>query len=728
MSEPRGAVAGTPAHPPPAAVGLVREWAEEISGAASTPMSVPDVCQYLQCLTERWLAALVAPRVNTVAASDIGAQLVADGFTGPHSLSRTVQVLAGMRPGTRCIPPGTDVLAHRVAELLGALVAGYVEALRYRLFDQLAVGQRGRSDALPAEMCETHESVQLFDVLFDSAAFGIAISGPDGRIVRTNPALSEIFGHAPGDMVGRELTGLFTPDIAATLQRSYHRLLSGAEPELRTQAELRRRDGETTWIQATVSALPGASPTGRHLSTTISDVTELQLLKQRLNHQVLHDVQTGLPNRQYFVSHLEEVLGRLDPSAVLTLLHLDLDGFSVVNDGLGHRFGDQLLNVMARRLESVVGDRRTMVARVGGDEFAVLIEPGDAPPEVGALAEAINTRLAEALELDGLRVAVTATIGVVQRQVAENDPAELLRAASATLGRLRDKGRRQWALFDPEADAVYRAELQLAAALPGALESGELQVRYRPVVALDGALDGDRLVGVEAMLVWEHPQLGELCQERCMQLAERTGVVHAIGQGLLYTAAVQARLWQQQGGDPPPIMINLSLSQAQDPDLVAKVRSILGRTGIGPAALELGVPVSAIRKVDGERSGPPGEEAEDNLRVLAELGVRTALHDFGGDIGALVCLTEPWVHAVRIAQVVSTQLSDDPAGIPARALRALLSTMRAAEVTVMACAVDDEQLATEWRAMGADCGAGALFGHACAPGEFEHRYVRRPAT
>lgn len=586
---------------------------------------------------------------------------------------------------------------------------------------QPAAWQRGRPDLQPDDRQAAPADAQQFGTGF-GAALGIAISGPDGRIVRTNPALDEILGYAAGELLGRELAGIFPPDISATLQRSHHRLLSGADSEFQAQTEVRRKDGETTWIQATVSALPGAETARRQLATMIGDVTELRLLKQQLNHQVLHDVQTGLPNRQYFVSHLEEVLGRLEPSAVITLLHLDLDGFAVVNDGLGHRFGDHLLNVMARRLESVLGGRQTMVARVGGDEFAVLIEPGQAPPDVGALTEAINTGLADALDLDGHRVSVTATIGVVQRRVAESDPAELLRAASATLGRLRDKGRRQWALFDPDADAVYRAELRLAAALPSALENGELRVRYRPVVALGSG----RPAGIEALLVWDHPQLGELCQERCMQLAERTGVVHAMGQGMLHTAAEQFRVWQQQGAEPPPIMINLSLSQAQDPDLVAKVRSVLDRSGIGPAALELAVPVSAIRKVDGERSGPAGEEAEDNLRVLAELGVGTALHDFGGDIGALVCLTEPWVHAVRIAQAVGTRLRDDPAGSPARALRALLPAMRAAEVTVTACAVDNERLAAQWLAMGADRGTGALFGHPCPPRDFELTFAHRP--
>ncbi|HEX2301864.1 MAG TPA: EAL domain-containing protein, partial [Pseudonocardiaceae bacterium] len=501
-------------------------------------------------------------------------------------------------------------------------------------------------------------------------------------------------------------------------------LLSEEQPWLRTEAALRRKDGETSWTQLTVSVLAGSVGAPRYLAVTIQDVTELHLLTQRLNHQALHDLQTGLPNRQFFVSHLEMVLGRLDPSAVITLLHLDLDGFSVLNEGLGYPAGDRVLNVVARRLESVVAGRQAMVARLGSDEYAVLIEPGHPVLDVGALAEAINTRLAQPEDLGGIQVAVTASIGVVQQRVGETSPAELLRAAATTLGRLRGKGKRQWALYDPDADAAYRIELQLAATLPGALAHGELQVWYRPVVELGSG----RLVGAEAELAWRHPRLGLLAQDRCLQLAERTGAVHAIGQHVLYTVAEQARQWQQRHGTPaPPVMVNLSLSQAQDPDLVAKVRSVLDRTGIRPAALELRVPVQAIRMVDGARSGPSGEEAEDNLRVLAELGVRTALHDFGGDVGALACLPEPWVRTVRIAEAISTQLSGNPSGLPAQALRALLPTMRSTRISVLASAVDNARLAAQWRELGADCGTGALFGHPRPAGEFERMLGRGKA-
>ncbi|MDQ3886742.1 MAG: diguanylate cyclase, partial [Actinomycetota bacterium] len=305
-------------------------------------------------------------------------------------------------------------------------------------------------------------------------------------------------------------------------------------------------------FQLAASVLHDAEQASRYLATIVEDITDLHLLEDRLNHQALHDVQTGLPNRQYFVSHLEKVHGLLEPPAVLTLLHLDLDGFSAINDGLGHHFGDRLLDVVARRLESVVAGQQAMVARLGNDEYAVLLKPGDPIPDIGALAETINNELAEPVYLDKIGIAATASIGVVQRQAGDTEPFELLRDASATLRRLRGRGKRQWAMFDPSIDAADRATLRLAAVMPGALETGELQVDYQPVVALNSG----RWMGVEAVLSWQHPQLGLLSQQRCRQVMEQTGVVHAAGQWLLHTAAGVARSWHRRRGEGvPPLVV-----------------------------------------------------------------------------------------------------------------------------------------------------------------------------
>ncbi|MDQ4010764.1 MAG: EAL domain-containing protein [Actinomycetota bacterium] len=678
-------------------------------------MSLPDIQRYLQDLTERLVAALSGPLVDAQAASDVGARLATGGFTGPKSLSRTVEILGRALPGT-VDSAAAGPSCSRVIELLGALAAGYTWALRNRVFDQQEEIKQALSQAWQDVERDLRASEARLREMFDSSLLGIAISEPDGRIVRANPSLGEILGYSPDELLGRQLSELFSPADGPIVQGHYHGMLAGRTSRFRTRCTLCRADGETAWVYLAASVLLDTEQAPQYVATMVDDITDVHLLEQRLNHQTLHDLQTGLPNRQYFVTHLEKVLGQLEPSAVVTLVHLDLDGFAAINDGLGHHAGDQLLDVVARRLEAVVADQQAMVARLGADEYAILIEPRDCIPDVGVLAEVINTALAEPCYLDGIGVAVTATIGVVQRRVGGSKPEELMRAASATLRRLRGRGKRQWTLFDPDIDAADRAELRLAAAMPGALETGELCVTYQPVVTLDCR----RLVGIEAALCWQHPQLGMLSNEQCVQAAERTGVVHEVGQWLLRAAADQAISWQQRsGGGVPPVVVNLTPSQAQDPDLVARVRTVLDQTGLAPAELELRAPVAAIRAVSGELAGEGGAHAEDNLRVLADLGVRAGLYDFGGGIGGLRCLADLSVCAVRIAQPVSQQVAADPSRILSQAAQALVHIVRAAGVDVVAFPVDSAEQAACWPWIGANWAVGALFGQPGPPQAIE---------
>lgn len=679
---------------------LAREWVNAVSTTAYVPMSPVDIQLYLRDLTERLVAALSGPAVDAAAAFNVGAKLVAGDFTGPHSLSRTVEVLARVLPTTAenaaADPPG-----NRIIELLGALVAGYTSALRDRLFDQQEEIHQALMVAHHGVERELQASEACFREAFDSSPMGVVITEPGGRIEQTNPALDQILGYPRGELLGSELSKLFSSDDRPVLLEHYQRLHSGREPRFRLRCQLRHKDGGPAWVYLAASVLLGAELQPQYVATMVDDLTELHLLQEWSSHQALYDLQTGLPNRHYFVSHLEQVLGRLELSDVITLLHLDLDGFSVINDGLGPRFGDRVLDVVATRLRKVVADQPAMVARVGGDEFAILIEPGDSVLNVGALAEAIHTELDEPVYLDEIGVAVTATIGVVQRRVGGTDHAELLRAAGATLRRLRGKSKRRWTVFDADVDAADRAELQLAATMPSALETGELRVEYQPVVALASG----RLVGVETVLSWHHPKLGVLSPERCTQLAEQTGVVHAIGPWILRTAAEQAVSWLS-----PPVAVDLTTSQAQDPELVAKVRAVLAQTGLRPAGLELRMPVAAIRTDTGVLAGAGGKYAEDNLLVLADLGVRAGLYDFGGGIGGLRCLAELPVHAVRVAQPVAQQVTDDPSRFLSRAVHALVHLVRDAGINVIAHPVDNAEQVGSWQWVGANWAVGTLFG------------------
>jgi diguanylate cyclase (GGDEF)-like protein/PAS domain S-box-containing protein len=689
----------------PSPADLAREWARRIGATSSAPIPLAEIQDYLDGLAERLVAALSGAAVDTQTASDVGARLVARGFTGAQSLSRTFEVLGDTLPAA-ARGAGTQPSCAQIIQLLGALAAGYTWALRNLLYDQQEEVKRALSSAWQDLERHARVSEARFLEVFDFSPVGIAITEDDGRIIQTNRSLEKMLGYSGGELLGRQLSELPVAGHQPIVEEHYRELMAGRDSRFRVRLPLRRADGELAWVYLAGSVLLRTNQDPQQVVTMVEDITDQHLLERRLHHQTLHDVQTGLPNRLYFISHLEKVLARLEPRAVVTLMHLDLDGFSTINDGLGHLVGDQLLDVVARRLEAVVADRPAMLARLGADEYAILIEPEDPVLDVGAFAKIINTELAEPFYIDGVGVAATASIGVVQRQVAATTADELMRAASTTLRRMRGAGKRQWTLFDADVDAADRAELRLAAAMPGAWETGELRVTYQPVVTLDG----ERLVGIEAALNWQHPQLGVLPHAQCVRAAEQTGVMHDVGQWLLRTAAGQAISWRQRSnGSVPPMAVNLTPSQAQHSDLVPRVTAVLDEAGLAPGELELRAPAAAIRTVSGELAGVGGARAEDNMRQLAKLGVRAGLYDFGGGIGALRCVADLSVCVVRIAQPISDQVAADPSRILSQAAQALVHIVRGAGIDVVAYPVDSTAQAACWPWIGANWAVGALW-------------------
>jgi diguanylate cyclase (GGDEF)-like protein/PAS domain S-box-containing protein len=555
-----------------------------------------------------------------------------------------------------------------------------------------------------------------FHEMFESSPTGIALSAPDGAITQVNPALAATLGYARGDLVGRNLEELFWATDLPMLRERYQRLRTGQDPRFRFRCRLHRKDGDHAWVSLVGSVLLDAHAQPSALATMVDDVTELHLLQGQLSHQTLHDRHTGLPNRHYLLSHLEAVLAHLPPMALVTLLHLDLDGFHAINDGLGRHVGDHVLHVVATRLRKVVADQQAMIARVGADEYAVLLPPRPSPPDLPTLTEAVTAALGQPLYLhDNTPLTLTATIGIAQRRAGRTTPAELLHAADTTLRRLRRHSTRQWALHDPHTDAAERTKHRLAATLPAALAAGQLHVRYQPV----RDLQDHRLIGIEATLSWQHPQHGTLDHQDTVNLAEHTGAGHALGHWLLHTATTQAAGWQLRYGlGTPPLMLNLIPTQAADPDLIARLRTHLDGADLHPTALELRIPAGALRADDtGEPLGHTGAEAEDNLRVLADLGIRTGLHGFGAGIGSLRCLAELPVHTVQVARPVAQQVMEDPTRILSQAVHAVVHIVRDTGINVVGFPVESPEQAGCWQWVGANWGLGTLFG---PPGPPEH--------
>ncbi|MGH3751363.1 MAG: putative bifunctional diguanylate cyclase/phosphodiesterase [Pseudonocardiaceae bacterium] len=654
---------------------LARAWADVLCPTAEVPLPRECVEECLRRQLDRLIDALRQGQFSPESAAEVGATLVARGFTGVQSLSCSVEILG------RALPRQPELaalagLADQVAALLGALTSGYSTALRH------AVPVQG--DA-------------WFREAFSSAPVGMVISRLDGTITQSNGALTEILHYSPAELAVREVSELFHPDDAALLVAAYQALRDGKRDRFHSRVKLLAADGDTTWVELTVSVLCDAAGDPTHHLTMVDDVTDRLLLEQRVRHQSLHDLLTGLPNRLHFAIYLEALLER-ERNAAAMLLKINLDGFAVVNDGLGQGVGDLLLRSVAARLQALVARERAIVARFDADEFAILIKESPTTPH----AASINAELSELVYLAGRGLAVSACVGVVRRTAGETDAKELIRAAEATLHQAKRTGRGQWGLYDPSADADQRARYALATAMPEAWASGQVTLHYQPLVRLDpAAADAGRTVALAALLRWDRPDGDVVAHDDCLALAEQTGLVLSIGRWMLRQACEQLRSWRaRRGTAAPPVRVDLTTYLTQHPDLVAVVRGVLRAAQLGPEDIQLGMPVEVI--VTGRGN------AVDNVGTLADIGVRTVLTRYGQAVGNLALLESLRVLGVELAGPL-VRMAARPDSVVRSALASLVPLMRRTGTAVVVTGLESAEQVDWWRHTGADSARGAVF-------------------
>ncbi|GGM33656.1 signal transduction protein [Longimycelium tulufanense] len=684
---------GVPVRGPWSRSGLAREWAVAMATSGYVPLGHETIERELEELVDVLFDVLLAEPFAPAPAEEVGTGLADLGFTTPTGLSRTVELLVRRLPAH---PELLDVhrLPDKVASVVGALTDSYAFAVRNFVFDQQEELKRALLRAKERAERQLWLSEARFREVFSGSPVGIAITDVDGALVETNWAIREMLGYSGAELAGRDLVDLVHPDHAAAVREAYRSLNEGVSGRLRERGQLLHKDGDPVWAYLAASVLRDANGAPRYHVTMVEDITELRLLQHQLTRQNLHDPLTGLPNRQFLVSRLTDLFARPEP-VDLTLFLLEVDGLAVVNEGLGHDAGDALLRMVAHRLHGLVGeDPRAMLVRTGGDEFAVAIE-GE-PPELARWAADINAELAEPIYVGEQGIAASVSIGIV-RQVAGElvfaSAAELLRAAEVALRRVTVRGKRQWGLFDPNLDSRERARAGLAAAMPGAWENGELEIRFEPAVAADGR----QPLGALATLAWNHPKRGLVRHGECIALAEQTGLSVPIAQWVLRTALERAR----QADSDVPVAVPLTADQAHDPDLVGTVGDLLAGLDFGASRLWIGMPVSALRDEQGE--------ARDNLQVLAATGVNTYLHGFGLGYEDLACMEDLPARAVEIAPDLVQRLARNPGTVVERAVRDLVPLVREHGAGVLVDGIETEQQAEWWTRLGVDALRGPLF-------------------
>ncbi len=442
---------------------------------------------------------------------------------------------------------------------------------------------------------------------------------------------------------------------------------------------------------------PGDVDFAQALANVLGDVVERQVTDDDIRHRALHDPLTGLPNRVLFMDRLEQATERLRrrSHALTAILALDLDRFKLINDSLGHRVGDELLAAAAPRLKQAVRSSDT-VARFGGDEFGILLEDIGGEHEAIDMAERIAGVFAHPFVLDGGEHFVTTSIGIALAKGGE--PADdLLRDADAAMHRAKERGRSRWELFDETLRGRAISRLRVENDLRRALERRELTLDYQPLVSMgDGSL-----VGVEALLRWDHPQRGRIPPSDFIPVAEDTGLIEPIGRWVLARACRQAAQWYDARPDAAPVSmaVNLSAVQLANHTLTDAVAAALRMSGLEPSLLALELTESVLV---GDL-----EELAQTLRSLKALGVRLVLDDFGTGYSSLSYLTRLPLDVLKVDRSFIGGLGVEPRDTAVT--EAIVAMSQALSMRVVGEGVETNLQLSELTRLGCDLAQGFYF-------------------
>jgi diguanylate cyclase (GGDEF)-like protein len=511
----------------------------------------------------------------------------------------------------------------------------------------------------------TPAEVRDYRAAFAVAQLPMALVDREGRVLDANGALGSLLGAEPAG-----LTALPATDLVGQVH-----------------SEMAR------------TPLPSG---GTLLS--IPDDGQLHALREELRHLRMHDPVTRLPNRALFFERLSTALEAAGSrTGRIGLCYLDLDGFKAINDTLGHRTGDRLLAAVAGRLTECAirtAPGGHLVARLGGDEFAVLVEDSTGTGQATDLAECVLAALQCPFDLAGQRIAVSASIGVVEREASGTTTTGIMQAADTTLYWAKADGKARWTLFDPERNAHRMTKQALSSTLRQAVERGEFILEYQPLVELGS---GD-IRGVEALVRWHHPHFGTLGPNRFISLAEENGAIVQLGRWVLAESCRQAREWQKKHPDDPLfISVNVAVRQVWDSDLVADVAAILDDTGLPPELLQLELTESAVM-------GSAGRPLQA-LHALHEMGVRIAIDDFGTGYSNLAYLSRLPVSTLKLdgSFVHGFRADEHPNPADETIVEALVQLAHRLGLTVTAECVENAAQAERLRRIGCDTGQGWLY-------------------
>jgi diguanylate cyclase (GGDEF)-like protein/PAS domain S-box-containing protein len=579
-----------------------------------------------------------------------------------------------------------DQTRRDVLVIVGAMAA----ALLVLLFAAFS----GASRLLARQNRELRRSEERFRSLVQNSIDVQLIVNADGQITYESAAVERVLGYRAADRIGRSAFDDIHPDDVAWAGTMFQDVVRLPASQVAAEVRVRHADGSWLVIEAVAKNLLDDPAVGG-IVVNYRDITGRKALEDELKRQAFHDSLTGLANRALFADRLEHAISRAEraPTA-LAVLFLDLDDFKTVNDSLGHSEGDLLLIAVADRLRAGVRASDT-IARMGGDEFAILIEDpidDETPMDVG---RRMLAQLEPPFVHGGKELFVRASIGVATTRSHDHTADEVLRNADVAMYTAKTNGKNRLEVFEPGMHTAALTRLALKGDLERALERGEFTLVYQPIVRLAGG----RLSGVEALLRWQHRDRGTVGPAEFIPVAEETGVILPLGRWVLERACAQAAAWNAISPQPVTMSVNVSGRQLQHPAFVADVAAVLGSTGLAPQLLTLELTESVLMQ--------DAEAATTVLVELKRLGVRLAIDDFGTGYSSLNYLRRFPIDELKIDRSFVASLDDGPTHSAV-----VLSILRLGEtlrLETVAEGIEEASQLAALRDLGADLGQGYLF-------------------
>ena len=529
---------------------------------------------------------------------------------------------------------------------------------------------------------------------FDNAAIGMAVVSVDGSWLQVNEALCKLVGYSEQELRATSFQRLTHADDLRQVQSQIQRVIEGYIQSYEQEKRYIHERGHTVWVQWHVSLLKDSESGTKRLFFQVQDITDRKLAEEKLTQDTL----TGLPNRARFYDLLKLRVARkpVNKEKQCAVLMLDVDRFKLVNDSLGSASADQLLIQIANRVKTCMR-QNDVLARVGGDEFAVLLDDVSGEDEASSVATRIQQALSISFNLLGQEVYTTMSIGIALGLDYGDDVSDMLRDAETAMHRAKACGKARYEIFGHDMHGELMSRLKMETDLRRACEREELFVDYQPIVSLQNRT----LIGFEALVRWLHPEFGLVPPKDFIPVAEETGLILQIGQTVLRSACRQAHEWQEMYPSQPPLFVsvNLSVKQFNEPGLVENIAQLLEESKLPPPCLKLEITESVF--------SDNIEASVTLLTQLRDLGVQLSIDDFGTGYSSLSYLQRFPIDTLKIDRSFVTQMMENEENLAI--VRTIVALAQNLGMDVVAEGVETEDQLRLLRKLECENGQGYLF-------------------